>query len=56
MKPLIQAPPVSASVSWWINSDQKEFTKRCEAQLPKMVQGPSGKGRGRPISTDELSR
>lgn len=42
--------------TWWLSAKPEAFTKRCEDQLPKMREGQSGKGRHRPISTDEISR
>lgn len=56
MKPLIQAPPVSASVSWWADRPQDGFTKYAvKEEQTRMSNSTLGKGR-RPISTDEISR
>lgn len=56
MKPLTQAAPVQSAVSWWTLAKRENFTKQAEQEHPRMSKDPSGKGRSRPISTDEFNR
>ncbi len=57
MKPLIQAAPVSSSVSWWTNLPREKFTETVvKEQQTRMSASTLGKGRNRPISSEELNR
>ncbi len=57
MKPLIQAAPVSSSVSWWLTAKRESFTETVvKEQQTRMSASTLGKGRNRPISSDEISR
>lgn len=57
MKPLTQAPPVQSSVSWWLTAKREGFTKHVEqTEQARMSASTLGKGRSRPISSEELNR
>jgi len=55
MKPLTQAAPAQSSVSWWTAAPRDGFTKYVErTEQTRMSASTLGKGRNRPITTNEL--